>query len=139
MADPLAVGETLPATQNEIRFDGHAFQCRIYAENPEKGFLHSPGMLVRFEAPVAPWIRNDVGFRQGDLVTPYYDPLLAKLIVWGPDRAQSIERMKQALTGFSIDGIANNLAMHARVFAHDEFVRGNLSTGFLREHLALRA
>ena len=134
----VAMGEELPARQDDIRFCGHAIQCRIYAEDPDRGFFPSPGRITRFLVPRAAGVRNDVGVVQGDFVTPYYDPLIAKLVVHGPDRDGAIARLREALAAYQIEGLATNLAMHRRIVADEAFVRGELSTHFLRARLGLK-
>jgi acetyl/propionyl-CoA carboxylase alpha subunit len=134
-----ALGEALPARQEEVEFVGHAIQCRIYAEKPEEGFVPSPGKIESFLVPIGPGIRNDVGVREGDYVTPYYDPLLGKLIVHGDDRAQAIARLERALADYEVDGVATNIGMHRRVVADEAFRAGDLSTCFLAERLGLEA
>ncbi len=135
----IAMGEPLPARQHELRFHGHAIQCRICAENPDKGFLPSPGRIDRFLVPQGPGVRNDVGVTEGDVVTPYYDSLIAKLVVHAPSRAECLERLQRALRDYEVDGVATNLEMHRRVVAHPRFARGDLDTAFLRSELGLKA
>lgn len=134
----VAMGESLPARQQDIRFHGHAFQCRIYAENPAKGFLPSPGQVTRFLVPDGPGVRNDVGVVQGDFVTPYYDPMIAKLIVHGPTRDEAVERLAAALADYQVEGLATNIEMHRQVVAHPVFKQGHLSTDFLKTQLGLK-
>ena len=135
----IAMGERLPAKQAEITFSGHAFECRICAENPDKNFLPSPGQITRFDLPSGPGVRNDVGVAAGDTVTPFYDPLIAKLIVHGADRTGALARLRAALGAYHVEGVTTNLAMHQRIVNEAAFIDGELSTHFLREKLALRA
>lgn len=135
----VALGEVLPATQSEICSSGHAIQCRICAEDPDNDFEPSPGRIDRFVVPAGPWVRNDVGVYQGDYVTPFYDPLIAKLVVHGQDRQQAIRRLAEALDAYEIGGLTTNLKMHRRITADPAFQAGELSTGFLRQHLGFRA
>jgi acetyl-CoA carboxylase biotin carboxylase subunit len=135
----VALGEPLPAEQREIEFFGHAIQCRIYAEKPEEGFIPSPGKIESFLVPIGPGIRNDVGVREGDFVTPFYDPLLGKLIVHGDDRAQAIARLERALADYAVDGVSTNIDMHRRIVADEAFRAGDLSTCFLKDRLGLEA
>ena len=135
----IAMGEALPTTQAGIQFRGHAFECRICAENPDKSFMPSPGQITCFEVPVGPGVRNDVGVAEGDYVTPYYDPMVAKLIVHAPTRAAAVERLAVALQDYRVEGIATNLRMHQAIVAHAAFRAGELSTHFLRERLNLKA
>src|SRR6185503_3342706 len=114
----IAMDEELPARQQDLRFRGHSIQCRICAEDPDKGFLPSPGQLTRFEVPEGPGVRHDVGVQQGDFVTPHYDPMIAKLVVHGPDRPAAIARLRAALDNYVVEGVATNLGMHRRIAAN---------------------
>ncbi len=114
---------------------GHAIECRIYAENPDRNFLPSPGLLERFAPPAeSDGIRLDTGVAEGDRITPFYDPMIAKLVAHGPDRAGAIERMLTALGQFRIEGIVTNVDFLRRVVAHDAFRAGETHTGFVDEH-----
>src|SRR5512134_3373456 len=142
----VACGENLPVTQEQLKIHGHAIEARIYAENPDKGFLPAIGRLSHFATPdhvafarnadgesfhrPAP-VRIDAGVRAGDEITPYYDPMIAKLIVWGEDRAQAIARMQDALAEMHIVGVANNVDFLARLFANASFGRAELDTGLI--------
>src|SRR5258707_15175348 len=106
----IAMGEKLPLGQDQIAANGHAIEARIYAEDPEKGFLPASGTIRAWREPVGEGIRIDAGFRAGDDITPYYDALLAKLIAWGADRPQALRRIGEALDGFEIAGVTTNLA-----------------------------
>ena len=115
--------------------DGHAIECRIYAENPDRNFLPSPGLLERFAPPpVGDGIRLDTGVTEGDRITPFYDPMIAKLVAHGSDRDGAIDRMLTALGEFRIEGIATNIDFLSRVIDHDAFRAGNTHTGFVDEH-----
>ena len=114
---------------------GHAIECRIYAENPDRNFLPSPGLLQRFAPPEAgDGLRLDTGVAEGDRITPFYDPMIAKLAAHGADRAGAIERMLTALGEFRIEGIVTNIDFLGRVVAHDAFRAGETHTGFVDEH-----
>ncbi len=142
----VAAGEPLPAAQHELRIDGHAIEARIYAENPDKGFLPSTGTLrhlrtppaVEFArteipaagAPTAP-VRIDSGVREGDTITPHYDPMIAKLIVHGADRETALARMARALARFEVVGPASNVDFLARLIANPAFASGELDTGLI--------
>jgi 3-methylcrotonyl-CoA carboxylase alpha subunit len=136
----------LPELQKSLSIDGHALEARVYAENPDAGFLPSIGRLVHFATPehVAfarnadgePFhrpaaVRIDSGVRAGDEITPYYDPMIAKLIVWGEDRSQAIARMHEALAEMHIVGVANNVDFLTRLFSNPSFSRGELDTGLI--------
>jgi 3-methylcrotonyl-CoA carboxylase alpha subunit len=124
-------------TQENISSQGHAVECRIYAENPDKMFLPSPGELKTLKMPKSsPTVRVDIGVREGDKVTPYYDPMIAKLICFAPTRESALAEMANALAQVSIDGIANNVNFLKRVVAHSEFLNGNVFTGFIDEYKA---
>ena len=127
----IAAGEPLTLEQADLRPHGHAIEFRIYAEDPVT-FLPSPGPLTVFRPPtLSEHVRLDSGFEEGDTVTPYYDPLLAKLVVWGNDRAEAIERGRAALENFKIEGIKHNLPLHLKVLADPAFQRGEYDTGLL--------
>ncbi|MEG1832725.1 MAG: acetyl/propionyl/methylcrotonyl-CoA carboxylase subunit alpha [Burkholderiaceae bacterium] len=149
----IAAGEPLPLAQDAIGLKGHAIEARIYAENPERGFLPSIGVLSHFGQPdhvsfvrnsdgesfhaPAP-VRIDSGVRAGDEISPHYDPMIAKLIVWGEDRAQAITRMRAALAQTHIVGVANNVDFLERLMANAAFATAQLDTGLIeRERDAL--
>ena len=127
--------------QSEIKRRGAAIECRIYAENPAKNFMPSPGKLEVFGLPEAmPDVRIDTGVRQGDAITPYYDPMIAKMIAWGADRHAALDRMLEALTASRIEGVKNNLEFLKVVIRHPEFRAGRIDTGLIdRERTALLA
>jgi 3-methylcrotonyl-CoA carboxylase alpha subunit len=134
----LARGDGLSElAQETIQASGHAIECRIYAENPDKMFLPSPGKLERLRFP-APnnGIRIDSGFRQGDVITPYYDPMIAKLIVHAIDRPSAIDKMAAALDETNIEGIAANVAFLGRVVKHPAFRHGETTTDFVDRYKA---
>ena len=115
--------------------DGHAIECRIYAENPDKNFLPSPGLLERFAPPPeGDGIRLDTGVAEGDRITPFYDPMIAKLVAHGSERGAAIDKMLTALGEFRIEGIVTNIDFLRRVVAHDAFRAGRTHTGFVDEH-----
>ena len=137
----LARGNLSPFGQSCIVATGHAIECRLYAENPAKHFMPSPGRLVRFRMPEpSDDVRVDTGFREGDEVTFHYDPLLAKIIVRGGDRDVAIDRMRGALDAVEVDGIATNAAYLAACMEHPEFRAGEVTTDFImRNHRTLLA
>jgi 3-methylcrotonyl-CoA carboxylase alpha subunit len=135
----VAAGEPLPLKQKDLAFRGHAIEARLYAENPAKGFLPSTGTLrhlrepegIEFCIPSAGMggsVRVDSGVRQGDVITPHYDPMIAKLIVWGEDRAIALGRMRAALAGVEIVGVASNVEFLARTVASKAFSSADLDT-----------
>ena len=132
----LARGDDLAdLCQDDMRQEGHAIECRIYAENPAKMFLPSPGSLEVFQLPEpGVGMRIDAGVREGDRITPHYDPLIAKLICWGADRGQAIERSLAALRKSAIEGIHSNLKFLIKVLEHPAFRAGDVHTGFVDAH-----
>ncbi len=134
----LAAGEPLPQPQADLSQRGHAIEMRVYAENPDKNFLPSPGTISALKWPEGPNVRVDAGVEAGSVVTPFYDPLLAKIIVRGGTRAEAIETAAAAIRDTQVEGIATNLATHAAILADDSFRRGAVSTDFLSELTAAR-
>jgi 3-methylcrotonyl-CoA carboxylase alpha subunit len=130
----VAAGEKLPLTQGQIRVDGHAIEARVYAEDPEHGFLPSTGTIVALELPSD--IRVDAGIEAGGQVTPYYDPMIAKLIAQAPTRPGALDRLAQALDRTVIAGVRSNVAFLASLCRADEFRRGKVDTGFIDGNLA---
>ncbi|HEU4359541.1 MAG TPA: acetyl-CoA carboxylase biotin carboxylase subunit, partial [Xanthobacteraceae bacterium] len=132
----IAMSEKLPLGQDQIAANGHAIEARIYAEDPEKGFLPASGTIRTWREPSGEGIRVDTGFRAGDDITPYYDALLAKLIAWGPDRSQALHRLVEALNGFEISGVTTNIAFLERLVTHPQVVRDEIDTGFITRELS---
>ncbi|MBI06135.1 MAG: acetyl-CoA carboxylase biotin carboxylase subunit [Rhodospirillaceae bacterium] len=134
----LARGDDLSAIrQTDITATGHAIECRIYAENPDKNFLPSPGPLEVFKPPAnSETVRVDTGLRQGDQVTYFYDPMIAKLVTRGANRIEAIENMLAALDDFRIEGIVTNIPFLKRVMTHPAYHKGATHTGFVEEHKA---
>ncbi len=133
----VAAGEALPLAQSGIAIRGHAIEARIYAEDPERGFLPSIGTLVHLIAPrVGANVRVDTGVREGDTISPYYDPMIAKLVAYGEDRPAALRRLADALAEFEIAGVATNAAFLSRVVAHDAFASGRIDTGLIERHRA---
>jgi 3-methylcrotonyl-CoA carboxylase alpha subunit len=135
----VAAGERLPQLQQELTIQGHAIEARIYAENPEKGFLPSTGRLDYLHMPQAEQfthgaLRIDAGVEQGDVISPFYDPMIAKLIVHGKDRVEALVRMTQALAAFQVVGPATNVAFLGRLVASEPFVAADLDTGLIERH-----
>jgi len=133
----VAAGEPLPRTQDQLAIAGHAIEARIYAEDPDRGFLPSIGRLVHLAAPPADVdVRVDTGVRAGDEITPYYDPMIAKLIVHGEDRPTALRKLSEALAAYEIVGVATNVAFLSRVVAHEAFASGRVDTGLIARHHA---
>jgi len=131
----VAAGEPLPLAQGEIHAAGHAIEVRICAENPANQFLPETGRLAVFRAPApADDVRLETGVREGDEVTVFYDPMIAKLVAWGDDRPDAARRMASALAETEILGVRTNLAFLERVVAHPAFLAGDTDTGFIERH-----
>ena len=130
----VASGEKLPFRQQDIRINGHAIECRITSEDPANGFLPSTGQIRMLQIPAGPSIRWDGGIQEGSEISLYYDPMLAKLIVHGEDRAAAIERMSRALRELNIVGIESSVPFHLRVFAEPDFRAGNINIKYLENH-----
>jgi 3-methylcrotonyl-CoA carboxylase alpha subunit len=133
----VAAGEPLPMTQDELAIDGHAIEARIYAEDPERGFLPSIGRLVHLAVPPAePDVRVDTGVRAGDEISPWYDPMIAKLVVRGEDRPAALRKLAEALAAYEIVGVASNVPLLQRIVAHEAFASGAVDTGLIARHQA---
>ncbi len=130
----IAVGEALPYQQADISQDGHAIECRIYAEDPGQNFMPSTGKLEKYVLPLGPNIRIDNGVVEGGEVTVYYDPMLAKLIVWGKTRQHALEKMHWALSHYVALGVTNNIEFLQAIIQHPAFQAGQIHTHFLEEH-----
>ena len=133
----VAAGEKLPVTQDELSINGHAVEVRLYAEDPAKKFFPSTGTLHRLRLPTEDAsVRVDTGVREGDTVSMFYDPMIAKLIVWDETRKGAVRRMARALESVEIAGLRSNTAFLAQIMQHPEFVAANIDTGFIDKHLA---
>src|ERR1700674_2849146 len=131
----IAAGESLPFAQEDVTLSGHAIECRLYAEDPDNNFYPSPGKILSLRTPSGPGIRLDDGVYEGFTVPTEYDPLLGKLIAWGHDRAEAIERLQRALAEFAVTGIKTNAALFRGILRDPEFVRGEIFTRWLDERL----
>ena len=130
-----ARGTLVPFAQERVQARGHAIECRLYAENPQRNFMPSPGMLQSLTLPQAEaGMRVDTGFRQGDTITQFYDPMIAKLITHGATRAEAIARMQQALEQVRLEGPKSNHGFLLQVMGHDAFASGAVSTDFIERH-----
>ena len=132
----VAAGEPLPFAQSDVPRHGHAIECRLYAEDPATGFLPSIGRIAHYARPTAPGVRVDDGIETGADVSPYYDPMLAKVITWGQDRAEAIRKMRRALSETVVLGVATNVGYLGDILAHPAYAAGRTSTNFLAEHMA---
>ncbi len=127
----IASGEPLTLEQDDIRQRGHAIECRIYAEDPEQGFMPSTGRLSKVEIPRGINIRHDTGVKEGAVITPYYDPMLAKLIVTGEKREDAIRKMEWALSNYITLGVTTNVPFLRAIIAHEAFAGGEIDTHFI--------
>ena len=132
----IAAGHALPIAQEDVVARGHALECRLYAEDPARDDLPSPGRILLLVAPEGPGVRFDSGVTTGSEVTVHYDPMLAKIVTWGRDRTESRERMRAALARTVVLGVVTNLARLQQIVEHPGFRSGLLHTGFIDEHLA---
>ncbi|MBK5928204.1 acetyl-CoA carboxylase biotin carboxylase subunit [Rhodobaculum claviforme] len=134
----VAAGETLSIRQEDVRLNGWAMESRIYAEDPYRNFLPSTGRLTRYRPPAevcsdTAVVRNDTGVTEGGEISMFYDPMIAKLCTWAPDRTRAIEEMRVALDAFELEGIGHNLPFLSAVMDHDRFVSGAITTAFIAE------
>lgn len=130
----IANGELLTLNQEDVHLTGHAIEVRIYAEDPVT-FFPSPGQIHTFRIPTGEHIRHELAVEEGSKVTPFYDPMIGKLIVTGENREQAINRLIDALDNYEIEGIKTNIPMLKKVIAHSEFKLGNTTTGFVQAYL----
>ncbi|MEM6593664.1 MAG: acetyl/propionyl/methylcrotonyl-CoA carboxylase subunit alpha [Pseudomonadota bacterium] len=134
----VANGEKLKLKQKDIKLNGWAMESRLYAEDPYRNFLPSIGRLTRYRPPAEiskkdVVVRNDTGVYEGGEISMYYDPMIAKLCTWGPDRGAAIENMRVALDSFEVEGIGHNLPFCSAVMDHPKFVSGDITTAFIEE------
>lgn len=127
----IASGEKLTLKQSDLIQRGHAIECRIYAEDPANGFLPSVGTLEKVQAPTGPNIRDDTGIYTGMTVTPYYDPMLAKLVTYAENRDECIKKMIWALSHYIVMGVTTNISFLKKVLEHEQFKKGNITTHFI--------
>jgi len=132
----MAAGEALELAQDDVTLDGHAIEVRIYAEDPDKGFIPSPGPIVAWRAPEGSGVRLDSGFEGGQTVTPHYDPMIAKLIVHAETREAAIGKLAAALETFVIAGIRTGLPFLRRVCENEVYRRGEYDTAFIEDHMS---
>jgi acetyl-CoA carboxylase biotin carboxylase subunit len=132
----LAAGEKLGLRQEDLVQKGHAIECRIYAEDALNNFLPSPGKVLYLKEPAGPGVRHDCGIYSGSEVPIYYDPILAKLIVWAEDRDRACDRMVSALNDYVVLGVKTSIDFLKDVISHPSFRRGETTTGFIQEHFA---
>ena len=127
----IAAGHKLPYTQKDIALKGHAIECRINAENPAQGFRPCPGTIQALHMPGGPGVRIDSAIYQGYTITPYYDSMIAKLIVYAPTRKEAILKMRWALAEFLVEGVDTNIEFQLNLVKDPDFEAGNFDIGFL--------
>jgi acetyl-CoA carboxylase, biotin carboxylase subunit len=127
----IAGGEPLGYRQEDVRLKGAAIECRIYAEDPASNFRPSPGRITVLQAPAGPWVRDERGVFAGGEVSPFYDPMISKLVVWGATRQEAIARMRRALGEYVIGGIKTTIPFHQWLMGDEDFLAGRLDTGFI--------
>jgi acetyl-CoA carboxylase biotin carboxylase subunit len=133
----VARGRTLSYKQEDVKFNGHAIECRVNAEDPYNNFLPSTGRITHSLIPTGPGVRVDTGVYPGFEITPFYDPMIAKLIVWGETRAQAILRMRRALEEYRLLGIKTNIPFHQNMMDSHRFLAGNFDTRFVEERFSM--
>ena len=127
----VATGQPLSFNQEEVRLIGHAIECRVYAEDPDNNFLPSPGTITHLQEPAGPGIRIDSGVRLHSEVSIYYDPMIAKLVVWGQTRGEALDRLRRALDEYQVAGITTTLTFFRRVVRDKDFIAGTIDTSFI--------
>jgi pyruvate carboxylase subunit A len=130
----IAMGEELSYSQEDIKINGHAIECRINAEDPLKDFAPAPGRIRRYRSPGGPGVRVDSGIHMGYTIPPYYDSMISKLVVWDRTRREAINRMRRALYGYIITGVKTNIPFHKAVMNSEAFQKGELSTHFIQDN-----
>lgn len=131
----VAQGEKLSIKQEDLQFRGHAIECRINAEDPDKNFLPSPGTIEAYITPGGPGVRVDSHCYPGYKIPPFYDSLVSKLVVWGNNREEAIQRMQRALDEYAITGIKTTIPFHQTVLAHSVFQAGDVTTDFIEKYM----
>ncbi len=131
----VAQGEELPWKQEELKQTGHAFECRVYAEDPFHNFRPAPGPVVEQQYPHGPGIRLDNGIFKGYNIPLEYDPILSKLVVWGKDRSEALTRLKRALSEYRVSGPKTNLYFHLKAIEQKAFIEGKYDTHFIDQYL----
>jgi len=135
----VAAGAPLSFTQADVRWQGHAIECRVYAEDPANNFFPSPGRITHLQVPHGPGIRDDSGVGAGSEVSIYYDPMISKLAAWGRTREESIDRLRRALDEYQVGGIKTTLPFFREIVRDEEFAAGKLDTGFIARFNERRA
>jgi len=127
----VAAGEKLSIRQDDVKQTGHAIECRVYAEDPERNFMPCPGVVTSLRVPGGPGVRDDSGMYEGFEIPIYYDPIISKLVAWGKDRTEAIARMKRALAEYVVTGVKTTIPFHIRVMNNRHFISGNFDTDFI--------
>ena len=135
----VASGEELTISQEKVRMNGWAIECRVYAEDPYNNFLPSPGKILALRVPSGPGVRDDSGVYAGYEVPIFYDPMISKLCTWGRDRTEAVSRMKRALGEYVVKGIKTTIPFHQKVMDDKDFLTGNITTGFIGDRFILEA
>lgn len=135
----VASGSSLGVEQEDVEVHGHAIECRINAEDPDRGFAPTPGLLENYRVPGGPWVRVDTDYVPGSRVSPYYDSMIGKLIVWGPDRGTALDRALRALSEFEVSGpgVHTTISLHQEILRHPEFRRSGVTTDFLERKFSI--
>jgi acetyl/propionyl-CoA carboxylase alpha subunit len=133
----IARGRKLSRTQEEIQINGNAIECRLNAEDPYNNFLPSTGKIIAQTLPTGPGVRIDAGVTSGDSITPYYDPMVAKLICWGETRAEALLRMRRALSEYRVLGLRTNIPFHQHLLDSTRFMAGQFDTAFVEERFGM--
>jgi acetyl-CoA carboxylase biotin carboxylase subunit len=129
----VAQGEKLQLTQEQVKLQGHAIECRINAEDPDRDFRPAPGRISGYLPPGGPGVRMDSHVYTDYQIPPYYDSLIGKLIVWGPDRPTAIKRMKRALRECALTGLPTTIGFHQKILETPEFLQGEVYTNFVEQ------
>ncbi len=127
----VAAGEKLSIRQEDVRQSGHAIECRVYAEDPDKNFFPCPGLITSLRTPGGPGVRDDSGVFEGFEIPIYYDPIISKLVAWGKNRTEAIARMRRALNEYVVTGVKTTIPFHIRVMNNKHFLEGNFDTNFI--------
>ena len=131
----VAAGEKLPWVQEDIHMNGWAIECRVNAEDPLHNFMPCPGRITRYNPPFGKGIRVDSAMYKGYLITPFYDSMIAKLIVWAPTRQEAIDKMERALSSFRIEGVNTTINLQRKILLTEAFKEAKIDTNYLEEHL----
>jgi acetyl-CoA carboxylase biotin carboxylase subunit len=127
----VAAGEKLSIRQEDVLQTGHAIECRVYAEDPDRNFFPCPGLITSLRTPGGPGVRDDSGVFEGFEIPIYYDPIISKLVVWGKNRTEAIARMRRALNEYVVTGVKTTIPFHIRVMKNRHFIEGNFDTNFI--------